>query len=238
MSNCLRALIGNRCVIHYRRDRESFIPKKPMKVQKVHAVHAVHVHELCKMITSAYPNSMANCKWPTGTVTCSATLTHICICLPNHVPCPIVRNSQLIRIQFVDIEALGAKRKLKKRLQLCDRLKVLHRHAKRSSDPAIQRSSNPTASWVLLIIVAFHPTSTSTVEAFNRSAVDSIVFALLFCLLSRTWQCAYSLPPFPRHSISLKSSPYSIISSTFSVLSCHRAAPLIVDCVSKLPLRG
>lgn len=139
LSNCLRALIGNRCVIHYRRDREPFIPKKPMKVQKVHAVH-VHVHKLCKMITSAYPNSMANCKWPTGTVTCSATLTHICICLPNHVPCLIVRNSQLIRIQFVDIEALGAKRKLKKRLQLCDRLKVLHRHAKRSSGPAIQRS--------------------------------------------------------------------------------------------------
>lgn len=114
------------------------------------------------------------------------------------------------------------------------------RSAKGSSPScqAVQRSSDPTASWVLLIIVAFHPTSTSTVEAFNRSAVDSIVFALLFCLLSRTWQCAYSLPPSPRHSISLKSSPYSIISSTFSVLSCHRAAPLIVDCDSKLPLRG
>lgn len=113
----------------------------------------------------------------------------------SHVPCPLVRNSQLIRIQFVDIEAFfwGQKKIEETLAAMRSRLKVLHRHAKRSNE----RSNDPTASWVLLIIVAFHRHQRQPLRRSTVQRVDSIVFALLLCLLSRTW---HFLPPSTFHT--------------------------------------
>lgn len=144
----------------------------------------------------------------------------------SHVPCPLVRNSQLIRIQFVDIEAFfwGQKKIEETLAAMRSRLKVLHRHAKRSNE----RSNDPTASWVLLIIVAFHrhrhqrqPLRRSTVQR-----VDSIVFALLLCLLSRT---CHSTPPLDI--------PYSPYSTPFlAVIVRHLALSIAIQscrCVAR-----
>lgn len=117
------------------------------------------------------------------------------------------------------------------------------RSAKGSSPScqAVQRSSDPAIRLPLGFCLSSSRSIRHQRQPLRRSTVQPLIQLYSHCFFAyfralgnvRT----LSLPP-PRHSIPLKSSPYSIITSTFSVLSCHRAAPLIVDCDSKLPLRG
>lgn len=122
----------------------------------------------------------------------------------SHVPCPLVRNSQLIRIQFVDIEAFfwGQKKIEETLAAMRSRLKVLHRHAKRSNE----RSNDPTASWVLLIIVAFHRHRHQR-QPLRRSTVQPLIqlyshcfFAYFRALGTPLLPSTFHTPPTPLRS--------------------------------------